>query len=171
MTTSRTFFSNDPRMHRQEEWSLHRTASHQKDQKNPEPRREEDTPRISVERYTPPPMRDTVLHQRFVFPDPVAFRYLEEEPKTAVLERHGHLKGYQLYLVEQWACSRTHPTFVITTYTGDPNDSVLVGVLGVEGDKDSWSRRLQTYFQAINQFHARPKEDRKSTRLNSSHWE
>lgn len=113
---------------------------------------------MSTERHTPTATRETVLHQRFVFPDPIAFRYLEEEQKTVVLERHGNLKGYQLYLVEQWACSRTHPTFVITTYTGDPNDSVLVGVLGVEGDKDVWSRRLQTYFQAINQFHARPKE-------------
>lgn len=158
MAASRTFFSNDPRMHRQEEWTLHRTTSYQNAQQKKPEARQEDTPRISIERRTPPATRETVIHQRFVFPDPVAFRYLEEEQKTVVLERHGRLKGYQLYLVEQWACSRTHPTFVITTYTGDPSDSVLVGVLGVEGEKESWSRRLQTYFQAINQFHARPKE-------------
>lgn len=164
MAASRTFFASDPRMHREEEWTLSRTTSqqnthHKKHNQKHEPRFEEEADsRISIENVTPPGERETVLQQRFVLPDPVAFRYLEDEPRTVVLERHGYLKGYQLYLVEQWACSRTHPTFVITTYTGDPNDSVIVGVLGVEGDRDAWSPRLQTYFQAINQFHARPKE-------------
>lgn len=51
-----------------------------------------------------------------------------------------------------------HPTFVITTYTGDPNHSVLVGVLGVPTNEEEWSPRLRVYFKAISQFHARPKE-------------
>lgn len=75
-----------------------------------------------------------------------------------MLERRGRLKGYQLYLVEQWACSRVHPTFVITTFTGDPSHLVLVGVLGVPADENMWSPRLRVYFKAISQFHARPKE-------------
>lgn len=75
-----------------------------------------------------------------------------------VIERRGKLKGYELYLVEQWACSRVHPTFVITTYTGDPNHVVIAGVLGVPADEEAWSPRLRVYFKAIAQFHARPKE-------------
>jgi hypothetical protein len=75
-----------------------------------------------------------------------------------VVERRGKIQGYELYLVEQWACSRVHPTFVITTYTGDPNHVVIVGVLGVPADEDSWSPRLRVYFKAISQYHARPKE-------------
>lgn len=75
-----------------------------------------------------------------------------------VIERRGRLTGYELYLVEQWACSRIHPTFVITTFTGDPSHSVLVGVLGVPADEEEWSPRLRVYFKAISQFHARPKE-------------
>jgi hypothetical protein len=75
-----------------------------------------------------------------------------------VIERRGKLHGYELYLVEQWACSRVHPTFVITTYTGDQNHSVIVGVLGVPADEDTWSPRLRVYFKAISQYHARPKE-------------
>lgn len=51
-----------------------------------------------------------------------------------------------------------HPTFVITTYTGDLSHSVLVGVLGVPADEDIWSPRLRVYFKAISQFHARPKD-------------
>jgi hypothetical protein len=85
-------------------------------------------------------------------------RYLEEDSATVVVERHGRLMGYELYLVEQWACSRVHPTFIITTFTGDPTHSVLVGVLGVPADEEEWSPRLRVYFKAISQFHARPKD-------------
>ncbi|KUJ24571.1 uncharacterized protein LY89DRAFT_572193, partial [Mollisia scopiformis] len=84
--------------------------------------------------------------------------YLEEDPSTVVIERLGKLTGYELYIVEQWSCSRVHPTFVITTYTGDPNHVVMVGVLGVPADEDLWSPRLRVYFKAISQYHARPKE-------------
>lgn len=51
-----------------------------------------------------------------------------------------------------------HPTFIITTYTGDDCHSVIVGVLGVPAEEESWSPRLRVYFKAISQFHARPKE-------------
>lgn len=60
--------------------------------------------------------------------------------------------------MEQWACSRVHPTFVITTYTGFPQHSVVVGVLSVPTDEDTWSPRLRVYFKAVAQFHARKKE-------------
>lgn len=60
--------------------------------------------------------------------------------------------------MEQWACSRVHPTFIIATYTGDPNHSMTVGVLGVPADEGEWSPRLRIYFKAISQFHARPKD-------------
>ncbi|KAL9595570.1 MAG: hypothetical protein Q9219_006366 [cf. Caloplaca sp. 3 TL-2023] len=97
-------------------------------------------------------------HQRFVFTDPAAFRYLEEDPSTTVLERHRRLVGYELYIVEQWACSRVHPTFVITTYTGIDQHSVLVSVLSVPTDEEQWSPRLRVYFKAITKYHARKKD-------------
>ena len=85
-------------------------------------------------------------------------RYLEEDPSTVVLERRRELKGYELYVVEQWACSRVHPTFVITTFTGLPQHSVFVGVLSVPTDEEIWSPRLRVYLRAISKFHARKKE-------------
>ena len=97
-------------------------------------------------------------HQRLVFTDPAAFRYLEEDPCTTVLERRRRLKGYELYIVEQWACSRTHPTFVITTYTGLEQNSVVVGILSVPTNENAWSPRLRVYLQAITKYHARKKE-------------
>ena len=60
--------------------------------------------------------------------------------------------------MEQWACSRIHPTFVITTYTGLEEHSVLVSVLSVPTSEDAWSPRLRVYFKAISQFHARKKD-------------
>ncbi|KAL8671099.1 MAG: hypothetical protein Q9168_004400 [Polycauliona sp. 1 TL-2023] len=97
-------------------------------------------------------------HQRFVLTDPAAFRYLEEDPSTTVLERRRRLVGYELYFVEQWACSRIHPTFVITSFTGLEQHSVLVSVLSVPTDEEAWSPRLRVYFKAIAKYHARKKE-------------
>lgn len=97
-------------------------------------------------------------HQRFVLNDPVAFRYLEEDPSTTTLERRKELQGYECYIVEQWTTSRTHPTFVITTYTGDPAHSIVVGVLSVPTDESQWSPRLRVYFKALNQYHARRRD-------------
>jgi hypothetical protein len=93
-------------------------------------------------------------HQRLVLPDPVALRYLEEDPSTTVLHRRTTLQGYEIYIVEQWACSRVHPTFIITTYTGDPSHRVVVGVLSVPTDTNAWSQRLKLYFHAVQQYHA-----------------
>ncbi|KAI0837587.1 hypothetical protein F5Y06DRAFT_69357 [Hypoxylon sp. FL0890] len=96
--------------------------------------------------------------RRVVIPDPVAFRYLEEDPCVTVVERRQELQGYELYLVEQWACSRQSPTLVIVTYTGDDKHVVVVGVLAVPADDKAWTPRLRLYFKAIQQYHARPKD-------------
>ncbi|KAL2868828.1 putative Sin3 complex subunit (Stb2) [Aspergillus lucknowensis] len=97
-------------------------------------------------------------HQRIVFTDPVALRYLEEDPSTVVLHRRLALEGYEIYIVEQWACSRIHPTFVITTYTGDSSHKVVVGVLGVPTNEATWSPRLRMYFNAVKRCQLREKE-------------
>ncbi|KAK4454584.1 protein STB2 [Podospora aff. communis PSN243] len=96
--------------------------------------------------------------RRVVLPDPVAFRFLEEDPLVTVVDRKCVLSGYELYLVEQWACSRQSPALVIVTYTGDPKHLIVVGVLEVPKEEKDWSPRLRTYFKAIQQYHARPKE-------------
>lgn len=103
-----------------------------------------------------PPLHHS--HQRFVLTDPLAFKYLEEDPSTTVLERRKELQGYECYIVEQWSTSRSHPTFTITTYTGDPTQSVQVGVLSVPTDESTWSPRLRVYFKALNQYHAKRRE-------------
>lgn len=100
------------------------------------------------------------MHQRFVMTDIVAARYIEEDTTTncTVLARRQKIEGYEIYLVEQWACSRTHPTFLITTYTGNPADVVLATVLSVPADESEWSPQMRLYFQSLNEYHARTKE-------------
>ncbi|KAK2786892.1 hypothetical protein FQN52_007636 [Onygenales sp. PD_12] len=121
--------------------------------------------RITSKEYSTPPYTEAVGatspkqgHQRLVFTDPIAFRYLEEDPSTVVLDRRRTLTGYEIYVVEQWACSRVHPTFVINTYTGDPSHSAVAGVLSVPTDESAWSPRLKVYFDAVSRFHARKRE-------------
>ncbi|OJZ92645.1 hypothetical protein ASPFODRAFT_202418 [Aspergillus luchuensis CBS 106.47] len=97
-------------------------------------------------------------HQRLVFTDPVALRYLEEDKSAVVLGRRLTLEGYEAFIVEQWACTRIHPTFIITTYTGDPSHKVVVGVLSVPTDESTWSPRMKMYFGAVTQCQARKKE-------------
>ncbi|PNY28016.1 Protein STB2 [Tolypocladium capitatum] len=100
----------------------------------------------------PAPLRNIVV------PDPVAFRFLEEDPCVAVVERRSVLRGHELYLVEQWACSRQSPTLVVATFTGDETHSIVVGILAVPEDETLWSARLCVYFKAAHQHHARPKD-------------
>jgi hypothetical protein len=99
-------------------------------------------------------------HQRFVLTDLVAARYLEEDPATTchVLARRQRIEGYEIYLVEQWACSRTHPTFLITTYTGNPDDTVLATIISVPKDEQEWSPQMRLYFKSLTDYHARRKE-------------
>ncbi|KAK3488636.1 hypothetical protein B0T13DRAFT_406293 [Neurospora crassa] len=96
--------------------------------------------------------------RRVVLPDPVALKYLGEDPAVTVVATNCVLYGYELYLVEQWACSRLSPALAIVTYTGDPKHSIVVGVLEVTKEDKGWSQRLEAYFKAIQQHHARPKE-------------
>ncbi|KAF2638336.1 hypothetical protein P280DRAFT_509083 [Massarina eburnea CBS 473.64] len=102
-------------------------------------------------------------HQRFVLTDHVAFKYLEDDVCTTVLSRRERLEGYETYLVEQWACSRVHPTFIITTYTGDPKDAVWASVISVPRDESEWSPAMRIYFRALNEYHARRKETKLGT--------
>lgn len=120
------------------------------------------TPASEIRQETPAetttPSTPALNHRHHVFADPIAFRYLEEDPCVTTIERRSVLRGYELYLVEQWACSRQSPALVIVTYTGDESHSVVVGVLGIPEDQSSWSARLRIYFKATQNYHARPKE-------------
>ncbi|KAI1378765.1 hypothetical protein F4677DRAFT_378575 [Hypoxylon crocopeplum] len=148
--------SSEPKVLRDEEPILIRASSHRNINMS-----QLDGPTASYDsrQITPAPTPSPVPQRRHVvIPDPVAFRYLEEDPCVTVVERRQELQGYELYLVEQWACSRRSPTLVIVTYTGDEKHFVVVGVLAVPADEKAWSSKLRLYFNVIQQYHARPKD-------------
>ncbi|KJK75796.1 hypothetical protein H634G_09160 [Metarhizium anisopliae BRIP 53293] len=104
------------------------------------------------------PQGPQVPQRRLVLPDPLACRFIEEDPCVSVIEQRCILGGYELYVVEQWACSRQSPTVVITTYTGDEKHCIVVGIVSIPEDQNLWSPRLHLYFKAANQHNSRPKE-------------
>jgi hypothetical protein len=65
-----------------------------------------------------------VIPGDYVFSDPAAFRHLAQEEGTEIVEENVVITGYQVYIVEQWACSRIHPVFVVTTFTGEESNKV-----------------------------------------------
>ncbi|KAH8682367.1 hypothetical protein BX600DRAFT_448369 [Xylariales sp. PMI_506] len=149
---------SDGRIHKEEDITYMRMAS----------QRNSNRAGPSDNTFTPPidPKQEVILEttplpapnrRHLVFADPVAFRFLQDDTCVSVVERKGKLCGYELYLVEQWACSRQSPTLVIVTYTGDETHHVVVSVLSVPEDESAWSPRLRFYFKAIQQYHARPK--------------
>ncbi|KAL1894060.1 hypothetical protein Cpir12675_003844 [Ceratocystis pirilliformis] len=100
----------------------------------------------------------SVPQKRLVIPDPVALRYLGEDPLVHIVESRTTLEGYELYLVEQWACSRKSASTVIASYTGDAKSTIVVGVISVPEDQTFWSLRLKMFFREVQQHHARPRD-------------
>ncbi|KAI0435030.1 hypothetical protein F5Y09DRAFT_337123 [Xylaria sp. FL1042] len=146
-------YSDEPRHHGREDATTATALSH-----NAGHSAQADTPITSPDSKRPLVPERPAERRNVVIPDPVAFRYLEEDKCVEVVKRKEELKGYELYLVEQWACSRQSPTLVIVTYTGDESHGVVVGVLSVPADEKAWSTRLRIYFKAIHQYHARPRD-------------
>ncbi|KAK4191886.1 hypothetical protein QBC35DRAFT_280380 [Podospora australis] len=146
----------DGRVHREEDFTLARTGSH-RNARPAVPAAEATAGTATTKRpsLSAPPAKG---RRRVVLPDPIAFKFLEDDPTVTVVERKHVLPCYELYLVEQWACSRQSPALVIATYTADPKHSVVVGVLEMPSEEKDWSPRLRLYFNAIQQYHARPKE-------------
>ncbi|CAP59846.1 uncharacterized protein PODANS_1_1740 [Podospora anserina S mat+] len=147
--------SLDGRAHREEDITLARTASN-KNARPAVPETPDGAAAAKVEAALALPPASN--RRRVVLPDPIAFKFLEGDPTVTVITRKYVLPGYELYLVEQWACSRQSPALVIATYTADPKHSVVVGVLEIPGEEKDWSPRLRLYFSAIQHYHARPKE-------------
>ncbi|KAK4170093.1 hypothetical protein QBC43DRAFT_45 [Cladorrhinum sp. PSN259] len=149
--------SLDARVHREEELTLARTLSH-RTPKQPAaavPEAQDGAAVAAEASLNAPPASG---RRRVALPDPIAFKFLEDDPSVTVIKRRHVLPGYELYLVEQWACSRKSPAFVIATYTADPKHSVVTGVLEIPAEEKDRSPRLRLYFNAIQQYHARPKE-------------
>ncbi|PHH60726.1 hypothetical protein CDD81_1308 [Ophiocordyceps australis] len=104
------------------------------------------------------PTDASIPRQNIVVPDPVALRFLQQDACVQVVQPKTRLRGYELYVVEQWACSRQSPTVVVVTFTGDETHFIYTGVITVPRDEGLWSPRLRVYLTAAHQHHARAKQ-------------
>ena len=59
----------------------------------------------------------------YVFSDLSTYRFILQSSECEPLGDLW-LEGYQIYIVEQWACSRQNMTSVVTVYTGSSEDKV-----------------------------------------------
>lgn len=85
------------------------------------------------------------------------FAKLKNEPGCRVVKRAKELCGYEVYIVEQWACQRKL-NYSIATYTGNPEHRITVSILSIPKDSKAWSPALKTYFDILIRLHLRPKE-------------
>lgn len=99
----------------------------------------------------------TAQTQLIVVTDPIAFRFLAEDPASKVISQRTWLEGFECSVVEQWACSRTDPSIVITTYSGDPSHRILANVLQVPEDEGLWGPRLSEYHDGLKKYNATPR--------------
>jgi hypothetical protein len=93
-----------------------------------------------------------------VFTDPEISRFLEGDPATQLVTREAYLQGFECYVVEQWACSRTDATLTINTYSGDPSHRIRVSVLKIPTDNSQLGPRWTLYFRHLYQFNAKSRE-------------
>lgn len=97
---------------------------------------------------------DTV---KYLFTESDTFAKLKREIGCHVVNQAEELCGYEVYIVEQWACQRKL-NYSIATYTGNPDHKIIVNVLGIPRDSKVWSPVLKTYFDELIRLHLRPKE-------------
>jgi hypothetical protein len=94
---------------------------------------------------------------QYLFSDYTCAEVLSNEPGGAILCETLEVSGYELYIVEQWACERKLNT-TITTYTGKQEHKITVTVVGLPKDTKVWSSKTRAYFDELVKLHSRPKE-------------
>ncbi|CAN6674538.1 protein Stb6p [Trichomonascus vanleenenianus] len=98
--------------------------------------------------------RETV---RYVVSDTRAVDMLRRAKECSIVAEEQEVAGYELYIVEQWACER-RLTASITTYTGNLSNRVTVSIVEVPKDCRDWSAATFEYFDELVRLHMRPKE-------------
>ncbi|CAG8732181.1 8072_t:CDS:2, partial [Funneliformis mosseae] len=62
------------------------------------------------------------------------------------------LEGYQLYIVEQWACDKIQrPYNTVIVFTGDPMHQVKACVINIEDKIDPYPAQLTYLFNTLEQ--------------------
>ncbi|ODQ81629.1 hypothetical protein BABINDRAFT_165167 [Babjeviella inositovora NRRL Y-12698] len=94
----------------------------------------------------------------FVFPDFRSIGNLRRSlPRDFCATETVLLSGYEIYMVEQWACDRKLNT-VVVTYTGNETHKIKGLRITIHRDKALWPTEFQRYFDDVYGYHSKPKE-------------
>ncbi|ANB15683.1 Stb6p [Sugiyamaella lignohabitans] len=94
---------------------------------------------------------------RYIMVDTTTVSRLVNEPGCKLVESSIELEGYEVYIVEQWACERKLNAS-ITSYTGNTAHKIRASVLSLPKDTNMWSDVIRAHFDELFKLHLRPKE-------------
>lgn len=78
------------------------------------------------------------------------------EPLCQLVTETVEVFGYELYIVEQWACERRRNNCIIS-FTGNPKHKVQLSIISLPKDAKLWNQFTQSYFDELFKTHARPR--------------
>ncbi|KAI7901770.1 uncharacterized protein BX663DRAFT_455949, partial [Cokeromyces recurvatus] len=73
----------------------------------------------------------TTEKKRIVFAERKRALQMAATCGLSVIEEQKELRGYQIYIVEQWVCDRKVPSNVVKVFTGDENHVIQVAVIAI----------------------------------------
>ncbi|CAG8526197.1 5836_t:CDS:10 [Dentiscutata erythropus] len=99
---------------------------------------------------------------RFVFSERESIITLAQKCGAQVIFKEEILEGYQLYIVEQWACDR-RPYNTVTVFTGEPTHKIKVCVILIEEERfqpypEKYPEKLEILFSDLEEDKTRLKD-------------
>ncbi|KAI8973614.1 hypothetical protein BDF20DRAFT_661487 [Mycotypha africana] len=86
--------------------------------------------------------------KKFVFAERKKALQMAATCGLSVIEEKVELRGYQIYVVEQWVCDRKVPSNVVNVFTGDESHVIQVAVIAISTAELQHSRpQIQTFLQ------------------------
>ncbi|VVT48442.1 uncharacterized protein SAPINGB_P001781 [Magnusiomyces paraingens] len=91
--------------------------------------------RSATSKTTSHPTQSPSLEMKsYLICDSIITDLLKSEPNCTVVQEDVEIQGYEIYIVEQWACERKLNR-VIVSYTGNPTHKALVNIVALPHEK------------------------------------
>ncbi|GAV49417.1 hypothetical protein ZYGR_0P00600 [Zygosaccharomyces rouxii] len=87
----------------------------------------------------------------FIFPDVRALHEIRLESFVELQYKEITVHGFEIYVVEQWAAERKLST-VITSYTGNSQDTIHAVQVVLPKDPEKWPGRFKEYYEDLSIF-------------------
>lgn len=105
-----------------------------------------------------PAVKPNVEMTRYIICDLKFLGFLRlYEPLFQLVNETAEVSGYEMYIVEQWACDRKYNSCIMS-FTGNPKHKVTTAVINLPSDSKLWNPFTQAYFDELFKAHARPKQ-------------